>query len=434
MTPIGAAAATFVLAPPAWRGRLAALLAILAGAVIPMLVIGRAAVSLAVPAMAALVLAITVWPRDASAWRAQAMQPAGATIVILVAAWLASAALSIAPGHSFAVLAQSAGLLALLFGLAAALGAQPEDAPLDLALRTLVAIAALGGAVAVVALLIWPGIMGFRFGRAIEPERVRAALKAYGAVQPCLAPLLIWAAIKFGGAWRGLALVALPMGVAIVIETHNRSALGGYAGLLALAGLAWLLLRLGRPWRGVAIGALGLLALAGAIWASSRLPPLPYQGEHTLAVPARVIDAHRQVIWSFTIDRAIERPVFGWGLSALNRAPGANDRIPGIGFEHVPLHSHNWPLQLLAESGAVGLAAALAALAAWLGLLLRHAALGAAAAWAGIGLTGAFFASGLANFSIWAARWQAVFIVLAALTLAGLYRARVRNSRAGSAG
>jgi O-antigen ligase len=198
--------------------------------------------------------------------------------------------------------------------------------------------------------------------------------------------------------------------------------------MLALAALAWVALRLARPWRAIVVALLAMLGGAAAALIVDRLPALPYRGEASLSLPARAIDPHRQVIWAFTLQKAIERPVFGWGLSAVNRAPGAKDKIPEIGFEHIPLHPHNWVLQLFAETGFVGLAAALAALVAWLGVLLRGAAAGAAAAWAGLSLSGAFFVSGLANFSIWAARWQAVFVVLAALALAGLRRARRRGA------
>lgn len=74
---------------------------------------------------------------------------------------------------------------------------------------------------------------------------------------------------------------------------------------------------------------------------------------------------HRLHIWSFTLDRIEERPLFGWGFNA---ARG----IPNMGYEPfnesqsrvIPSHPHNGELQIWMELGAVG------ALIAALGLAL----------------------------------------------------------------
>jgi len=85
----------------------------------------------------------------------------------------------------------------------------------------------------------------------------------------------------------------------------------------------------------------------------------------------------------------------------------------------VPLHSHNWVLQLFNDVGALGLAPALVALAVFLLAIERRFRAGDNAALAALGLSGAFFVSMLANFSAWQGWWQSVFAVLLPIALAG---------------
>ena len=64
--------------------------------------------------------------------------------------------------------------------------------------------------------------------------------------------------------------------------------------------------------------------------------------------------AHRYYIWKFTIDRAREHPILGWGLDASRSLPGGDVSI-GVGRELMPLHPHNAFLQIWVELGYVGL-------------------------------------------------------------------------------
>ncbi len=411
------------------RERLTLALALIAGSVIPLLFIGRAAVSLLVPAAGVLTALLLFERRPSDAISSFARAPHAPLLAILFGAWLMSAILSLHPGFSLAIWLQSSGLVLLIPALAAVLARDESD--LERALKALVMVAFVGTVVSVIAVALYPPVLAFRLGWAAGSAEARVILKSYAAVMPCLAPLLIWSGLRLGRHYRALAAAALLLGVVIVIETGNRAALAGYLGAAAATALVWLLLRISRPIR---IGALAVLlvgALAGAAAVLDRLPALPFRGEETLRIPTRLVDAHRQVVWSFTIGKALERPVFGWGLSVVNAAPGAEDPVPFLGQNHVPLHPHNWLLQLWAETGAVGLAAALAVLASWLLLLWRSARRGGAAL-AGIGMSGAFFVSGLANFSIWSARWQAVFVIFAALVLSGVQRDRAARNDARS--
>ena len=136
------------------------------------------------------------------------------------------------------------------------------------------------------------------------------------------------------------------------------------------------------------------------------------------------VDPHRQLIWSFTLDRAMERPFFGYGIDAINKVEGASEIIPFFNQEFIPSHPHNWMLEILAETGVAGLSAMLLALALLLRELYRQAMTGRdpAAGWAAIALFGTFWGSSLANFSIWAAWWQASFWLLLAILVAANIR------------
>ncbi len=424
MSTSSSAFAAFAGVPPHWRDRLAFALAVIAGGVIPLLFIGRAAVSLLVPTIAVLT-AIVLFDGHAIRRSASILRTPQAPILLaLFTAWLVSALLSLKPGFSLSIWLQSCGLVLLIPALAAVLA--HEKLHFGRALQALILVSLAGTVVSAIAIELYAGILSFRIGRSAGIAEARLLLKSYAAVMPCLAPLLIWSGFRLGGTWRWFAGVALILGAVIVIETGNRAAAAGYAGAAAIPAFVWLLLRASRPVRIAAAALLALAMLAGSVAVIQRLPSLPFRGEDSLRLPTHLVDVHRQVIWSFTTAKALERPVFGWGLSVVNAAPGAEDPVPFLGQNHVPLHPHNWALQLWAETGTVGLAAALAALAAWIMLLYRRAAQGSAVAWAGLAMSGAFFVSGLANFSIWAARWQAVFVIFAALVLADLRRQRAR--------
>src|SRR3546814_13542459 len=100
-----------------------------------------------------------------------------------------------------------------------------------------------------------------------------------------------------------------------------------------------------------------------------------------------------------------------------NNLPGAHELIPGINAEYIPSHPHNWILEILVETGWIGLAlvVAILALLAWKitqRLRRRHAG-GAATA----GLFVAFWTMSLSNFSILSSWWQGAFLPLLVMLL-----------------
>jgi O-antigen ligase len=417
--------------PPAWtlleaplRLQLLRVIAVLAGLVIPLLVIGRGAAAILVPVIGGMLAVAIHWPRSAEPLRAALARPLVAALALMFAVWLASVPGSLKPGFSLAIWLQVVGLVFFVACLAAVLAENP--ALHRWALRVLIAMAVVGGAIAAISLLYWPRLLEFvrpvKFGGSITTPV--AYLKSYGAVMPCLAPVLLWAGWRLGGAWRAAAVAAVLIGGAVVYGAGNRAALGGYAGAVLFVVAALALRRAPRAMRLAAALALAAGIAAVAWYVLANLPAMPFEGPQALKLPTWLVDAHRQAIWGFVFDKAIERPWLGWGLSTANFLPGADDPVPGLGQTFVPLHAHNWVLQLFNDAGALGLAAALVALAAFLLGLERRFRAGESGALAALGLSGAFFVSTLANFSIWQGWWQSVFAVLLPIALAGASRPR----------
>jgi len=397
-------------------------IAVLAGLVIPLLVIGRGAAAILVPVIGGMLAAAIHWPRTAAPLRAALQRPLVAALAVMFVLWLASVAGSIKPGFSLAIWFQVLGLMLFVACLSAVLAENP--ALHRWTLRVLLVMAVIGSAIAAISLQLWPQILGYvrpvRFDGNISTPV--AYLKSYAAVMPCLAPVLVWAGWRLGGAWRAAAIVAVLLGAVVVHGASNRAAIGGYAGIVLFVGLVLALKRAPRRLRIAAAVALAAGAAAVAWYVLANLPPMPFEGPRALRLPTWLVDAHRQAIWGFVFDKALERPWLGWGPSTANFLPGADDPVPGLGQTFVPLHAHNWVLQLFNDVGAFGLAAALAALAAFLLRLERRVRAGDAAALAALGLSGAFFVSTLANFSIWQGWWQSVFAVLLPIALAGAPR------------
>ena len=399
----------------AWILRTAA---VLTGVVIPLLVIGRGAASILLPVIGGLssVLLVSSWARlRRRIWQGGAL---GWVIVAMLAVLLVSVAGSVKPAFSFTIWLQLAGLILLIAALPLLLA--QNSRLFAWTLRILLAASLLGTVIAVVSIYLWPPLLGYV--RPVDaPTAYHSALrlKSYGAVMPCLAPVLLWAGFRLGGAWRAVALAGIVLGGVIVYGANNRAALGGYAGAVGLVLLALVLRRSRAPLRLAVLAVLiaGLAAIGA--WVSANLPPMPFDGTQQMRLPTWVVDTHRQIIWGFVLDRALERPWFGWGLSAANFMPGANDPIPVIGQVFVPLHPHNWVLQIFCEAGIVGLLFVAAVILLFLRKLVALAPAGKGAGWAALAVAGAFFVSDLANFSIWQGWWQAVLVILISISLTG---------------
>jgi O-antigen ligase len=406
---------------PALRPALFAALAVVAGVLAPSIILGRSAGTILIGVAAGLALALVALPRRAAAYRRFLADPLALALAAAFLSWLVSATLvTIHPG--FSLWLWTATLLMLLAGVAIRAALARDAAAWALTLRVMVVAAIAAGAFGVIALLVLPEAMGWIRPRPVRtPLDAQVALKGFANVMPCLAPLLVLAAIRLAGLWRALAVLALALGAGIVVGTGSRAALAGYAGAVLAVLALRAVLALAPRWRvAAALGAVAL-AVAGAAAVVERLPKGEFAGPETLRLPVSVVDGHRQVIWGFVVERGAERPLFGWGPGTSGRMPGAKRMVPHYNQQYVPAHPHNWLIQMFGETGLVGLGLALMALGLYLVGLARRAERhrgGDGGAYAALALAGAFFVSNLANFSIWNGWWQAMFFALTAVALA----------------
>lgn len=212
-------------------------------------------------------------------------------------------------------------------------------------------------------------VSGWSLGGAATADRLSGVFGAddlkLGPTLASFAPfLLLPAASRFG--WRGLAVAALAVGLVVLLA-------GARAGWVSYGlVLGWLLWRqAGGRWRGAA--ALGSAALAGllimlvAAQLSPRFEERLARTSAALSGDSQGIDhalSFRLPIWNAAWDMFLANPVTGVGVRGYRHAYA----------EHVPdddiwllqdgsgaFHAHQIVLELLSETGAMGLLLWLAA-------------------------------------------------------------------------
>jgi O-antigen ligase len=219
------------------------------------------------------------------------------------------------------------------------------------------------------------------------------------AVLAILLPLACLAAWRRHG---GLAALAMFAGAAFLIVNFNSRG----AELALAAGLAGAAL--------VAIFARGrtilALGLAGFVLAAPAIAALPVFDRMAEARTGGSSIFHRAAIWSFAADRIAEKPALGWGLHASRAIPEAKHQF-APGAELMPLHPHNFALQLWLELGLIGAFAGAAALM----LLARNIGGGRATRAALAGALCAAFAVGSVGYGLWQGWWMGALWQLLAL-------------------
>ena len=84
---------------------------------------------------------------------------------------------------------------------------------------------------------------------------------------------------------------------------------------------------------------------------------------YNFKIPTQLIDAHRQYIWGFSLEKFKEKPFFGYGPDTSNFIPdgqkeiGSPDKCKRCGtgtMKFIPSHPHNFLVELLLETGLFG--------------------------------------------------------------------------------
>ena len=226
-------------------------------------------------------------------------------------------------------------------------------------------------------------------------------------------PLLVWpvcfALARLGWPWIGAVIAAL-FAVACIKLTASSATLGMFfsLGILAASFVSVIWVR-------------RLLAL-GAVLAFILIIPVAittYDKGGTSSHWLKHSAQHRVEIWHFAAERALERPLFGYGFNASRYVPNgdATSEFLPPGQSLIPLHPHDAFLQVWLELGAVGavivaagLVAMLRAVGCWPADMARFILPGYAA-----GLIVAALA-----FGIWQSWWMAtIAFSIAAYRLIG---------------
>lgn len=352
--------------------------------------------------------------------------PITAIIAAYVVLGAASIAWEVEPGNALAKLPELIGLIIGGAVITLAARAMPD------AWRDSLPAAAILGLAASVCLAVADTLSHMEFGyilkelggnKAIRMQSLQPTMfKAAASVATVMiVPLMGWTIGRRN--WR-LAAILIVAVVVLTVLSHSNAALLGLAGGVVCA-VVWLWRPRLAAW-GVAMLVVGLFV---ALPFANRLPKSDRLAE--IGLPNSTI--HRTVIWAFVADRIAERPLLGWGLNSSRAIPGG-DTIVSIWHRHVPpktgllaqevqllpLHPHNFILQVWLETGAIG-----AALFSGFLLALTRAAAAMprrAGAMAGATLVSAVLVGGT-TFGLWQAWWlccvwiAALMVALAARSL-----------------
>jgi O-antigen ligase len=277
-------------------------------------------------------------PQGREAWR----RVRGPALIFggLLAWGLASTLWAVEPQRSLLVAMRLAGMFAA--GLALMAAAREIAAP-----GRLIGCFAVGLALALVlavAQFTTQGMLTGAFSRRgfIEPS-LNAVENGFGFL---LLPLT--ATLLLRGRRRPAGLLAAATVAVMCLLVGDAARLAFAIGVAAAAVIYWR-----RQWftRAAAIVSVVLILTAPLVF-----PPLAGIGvfRHG-AQDVKFSLWHRLEIWSFVGGRIAERPFLGWGLDASRSIPGGSGATPE-GWQLLPLHPHNAPLQLWLELGVPGAA------------------------------------------------------------------------------
>ena len=140
-------------------------------------------------------------------------------------------------------------------------------------------------------------------------------------------------------------------------------------------------------------------------------------------IPLKLIDAHRQYIWSFSIKNFFNRPVLGYGPDTSNFIEGSqkiiNSKYTGT-MPFIPSHPHNFILELLLDIGLLGFVSFLFFIIFYNLEIYKK-----------IDLKGKyllvlfffyFWGSSLVNFSFWLGWWQVSYYFITSLIFSFNYQ------------
>jgi len=290
--------------------------------------------------------------------------------------------------------------------------------------RTRLLLAAGGGLIAASAIATLDRALGFALCDALF--RLAGSPQAPGFLIP--------------GRFKPAASFAVPLGILVagIAATEGRWRFAGLvilsaAGLVAashsVAGAVALAVAGGVALAGLLARRLATALVAGLIVAAfAGAPALKYLPDSSTLVHAHPwiphSSAHRAIIWGFVGEKIAERPILGWGLDSSREVGGEETReqvfVDGTRFwssqqSVLPLHPHNFVLQIWLETGAVGAALVAGLLLSLLRLAARR---GGPHRLAFEATFAAAICVALVSFGIWQAWWLSSLWLFAVFAVA----------------
>lgn len=410
------------------------LLAVTVGLAIPSIVFGRSVVGVLL--LIGLLTALFTKPQTISR---NLQSPLGSTAAILVTltvlSWLPSFASSLDVSTSFQVIIRM--LLMIVGALILYAALCDEDKGYEILLRTIVLAASVMYFIVIVPLAIdeyytsaygidlhWTGsfvslIRGHSWSDHVY--NLKLHLKEAASAALLLIPMIVWAAYRLRGRWALLAAFAIFELLAIIWLTYNRSSIAGLVAILCV--ICVLLALRSKSRRTTSLMALAIVAIIGVMawWLVSFQPRHTWFPEDVTSwLPFWLIDVSRQSIWAFAWEASSDSRWFGVGINVIDKLPFASEWSETGGTRNIPLHPHNWIVEIIVETGILGFTAMASTIVYFMISMCREflktgnwAVLAALSVWTG------YWTNGLFSVSYWSAWWQVSFFVATAICLAG---------------
>jgi exopolysaccharide production protein ExoQ len=255
------------------------------------------------------------------------------------------------------------------------------------------------------------------FNRMAQPDTPLEPLLRNPGKGGTILSILVWAglgaALASGRPWGSIfARVGLLLAAVCATQFGMAANLLAFAaGLIAFL-LAWALPR--------------FTLVAGGVTIAGWIMAAPFVAQRVLGDGTLNIETNswrmRLDIWRFASERILEKPLTGWGLDGARGFKGQTYDFDVNGktyaVEHIPLHTHNQPLQVWLETGAIGAGLAalgILAVAIFCAMRLGHDRRAAAAA---AGVLAAITVHANVSFGVWQEWWWGVIAVAAAAVAA----------------
>ena len=402
--------------PGGWRRGTERLAVSALGAAVPLLVFGRTALAVAAALAILGLLATTPWRHLTAGINAAMKTPLSGALWLTFGIWLLSVVGSFMIERSLPVWLRMAALLVVGAALCAILRERPGLQVL--AQKSLVVAGVVAGLVAILSLTVASDPFVWLRGHGDERDIVgiaAAVMKSYGTALAMAMPVVLWSGWRLGRGWRWAGLLFQVLGLVVLVLLESRAGLiaaGLGAGVLA----CWYALAHRRGWLLLLLLPLILAVFAGVFLDNERNNTI----DAALGLPPWLVDSHRQAIWAFSIQYFPSASWLGHGIDTINWLPGAQAVVPGSTVEFVPSHPHNFVVEVLVETGALGFAAMTASLVLLAAGLVRATRHNGAAGATLLAVNAAFWCVNLISYSFWSYWWQAAYIILMALVAATL--------------